>query len=640
MRSRASFFKAVLIQKATLRFWPAWALYLAILFFVIVVPVYHPGTGDAQSLILSVLKAGYHPVLVFCFAILFALLTFSWLYSARSANMMHAFPLKRSQLFASHYIAGLGFLIIPQIIMFLAAIPGCLGWGIRPGVPGLCLLNALACDFIFYTIAVLCCMLSGHMLSALVYCLIFNSVFVIAKELFTGIQSTYGYGLLGSFDYSAGKGTFLSPVVFIAARCGIDYQTSDAVLTVAMDSVHLKSAPALIGFCIAAVGLLILSVYLYRLRQVECAGEMSAFRALNPMIRWIVGICCGVGMGFALTMILFDRGYVPSTFKQLIVLVTIFMFVWFVIAEMVLKKTFRIFRPKLWAEWAVMCAVVICLLGAMKVDAFHVVYKVPEATEVQAASVQGNYTVLITDEQEIENARRLHQTMLDNKDQYEKAQEEWNKEADLTGYSNEWTMQDVNITYFLKNGKQLKRTYVMPVTAEELQSDTGALSVLSEIETPESALVFMLGPGHENIRFANAAFEGKNLGPVDPQALYEAIKKDIEAGSVYYRTEDKLKKSMGTGLNVMYDGSLPVSMTGVVKGHYKSGYSALLDDYYLFDGSNISHAEMRYDESRGETDIYIDFWINIDCENTCALLKQCGVIDDPSDLDQMQYNNR
>lgn len=660
MHSKTSCFKGILIKKAVLRFWPAWALYLIVLFFAVVMPVYNSIPDEEQidvfGYAFGYLEAGYYPVIIFCFAALFALLVFSWLYTARSCNMMHAFPYTRVQLFASHYLAGFCFLAVPQGIIFLAVMPGCMEAGVVPAIILKCYLFALACDFIFFTIAVLCCMLAGHLLSALVYYLIFNSVVVIVRILIKGIYANYGYGLVGDSVVSTGPGDFLAPIIYITTRCTVSFDREERSLAAAVSSVRIEGLPALLCFCAVAVLVLFFAIYLYKIRQVECAGEMSAFRPVNPVIRWIVTFCCGIATGVFLTETLFDTGYTPETFPQMIVLTIVFTLVWYLISEMVLKKSFRIFRPAVWAEWGVLCALILVLLGGVKADMFHVVRHVPQQSEVRAMLVEGNYSIVVQDPDEIEKGIRLQERFLENRVRYEKARQEYYGNNGQNTQDGSLYMQPVSITYFLDDESTLRRFYYLPVSRDELQDPESAINVLTELETPESALQTMLGKDYDAIQFTDVIFDDRELEADAAQELFDALKQDLLDGNIHYQTKDQLDREFRE--DCWLDDSIGISLAGEAAGYYNNGISGILGEsdrpaaeqgyvsefednyyaggyYYLYGGENISHGETIHLKNANKTEISIDFWINEHCENACRILEQYGAISGPSDLSEM-----
>ena len=57
---------------------------------------------------------------LFLVAIVIAAAVFGYLYQSRSANMIHAFPVTRTELFVTNYLSGLALMAIPQLLAALA----------------------------------------------------------------------------------------------------------------------------------------------------------------------------------------------------------------------------------------------------------------------------------------------------------------------------------------------------------------------------------------------------------------------------------------------------------------------------------------------------------------------------------------
>ncbi len=104
MKSKTSYFNKTIFVKNMFRFWPIWVLYLAILIFSMPVNLFvmtHPPITDPYKLqALSVALGWRLRTLPLCvFALLSAIAVFSYLYSARSCDTLHAMPLQRRELF-------------------------------------------------------------------------------------------------------------------------------------------------------------------------------------------------------------------------------------------------------------------------------------------------------------------------------------------------------------------------------------------------------------------------------------------------------------------------------------------------------------------------------------------------------------
>ena len=128
MRSKNWSFKLSrpLIRKDFTRFWPVWGSYLAIWLLMLPIPLitFTMGTGytqaelarDIQDFLVDISTTG-SLVMSAIYGGLAAFAVWSYLYQSRSASLFHALPVTRETLFASHFTAGLGFLVVPNVLI-------------------------------------------------------------------------------------------------------------------------------------------------------------------------------------------------------------------------------------------------------------------------------------------------------------------------------------------------------------------------------------------------------------------------------------------------------------------------------------------------------------------------------------------
>ena len=116
------------LRKDFTRFWPVWGSYLAIWCLILPIPILNETTagfalenGLAQDIQRIIINAGEHTSLVMSliYGGLAAFAVWSYLYQSRSASLFHALPVDRGTLFWSHWTAGLGFLVLPNCLIFL-----------------------------------------------------------------------------------------------------------------------------------------------------------------------------------------------------------------------------------------------------------------------------------------------------------------------------------------------------------------------------------------------------------------------------------------------------------------------------------------------------------------------------------------
>ena len=193
MKSKTSCFNRTIFKKNFTHFWPLWLLYQIYLLVVIPVwvwqkaasPYYYYGTGneDTTYRMYQLVELAVHrmipPLPVFFFAVAAALAVFSYLYSAKSANMMHALPVNRLELYVTNYLSGLIFLIVPEIITFFITVLVCLANQFT------CiqylfaaLLAQAGVTFFAYSLAVFVAMFTGQAFAMPCYYVIVNYLYV------------------------------------------------------------------------------------------------------------------------------------------------------------------------------------------------------------------------------------------------------------------------------------------------------------------------------------------------------------------------------------------------------------------------------------------------------------------------------
>ena len=140
MKSKTSCFNKAIFRKNMSRFWPVCAVYLAYLFFHMTVRMFlntrsyitaqsadtvSPATSRLTTM-LECISGNLEPYVIFFAALVAAITVFSYLFSTRSCHMIHALPVKRSELFVTNYISGFLFLLLPQLITFLLNLIVCI----------------------------------------------------------------------------------------------------------------------------------------------------------------------------------------------------------------------------------------------------------------------------------------------------------------------------------------------------------------------------------------------------------------------------------------------------------------------------------------------------------------------------------
>ena len=135
MRSKISFFNRTIFRKNITHFWPIWVLYNILCIWSM--PIYsyfnlrnYNGAGltATEQSYMKVINAldgfdlSMSAWVIFIFSISSAVAVFSYLYTSRSVNMIHALPVRREELFVTNYLSGILFMLIPQLVSFLITV--------------------------------------------------------------------------------------------------------------------------------------------------------------------------------------------------------------------------------------------------------------------------------------------------------------------------------------------------------------------------------------------------------------------------------------------------------------------------------------------------------------------------------------
>ena len=137
MQSRISCFNPTLLRKNLTRFWPLWGLasFVGVLFplallldFIRRGPRAVPSAAEFSNMYYSVV-AGALPVVSLGYAILCAMVVWSYLYSARSVSLMHTLPIRREGLFATNFLSGMAMMLLPYAVTGALCVAISLGYG-------------------------------------------------------------------------------------------------------------------------------------------------------------------------------------------------------------------------------------------------------------------------------------------------------------------------------------------------------------------------------------------------------------------------------------------------------------------------------------------------------------------------------
>lgn len=535
---------------------------------------------------------------------------FSYLFSAKSANMIHALPVTRTELFFTNVISGLCMLWIPQIVTFLLSVIVCLTNGIAlVQYLGIWLLSVMGISFFLFSIIVLCAMITGQLLALPVYFFVLN--FLSVGALF-GVQSVVtflGYGL--EFDSLKNVRILrvLSPINYLQNNVRFRLSTvyneiGDEVIT----GVNYCGGLVVAGYVIAAIVIYVIAFYGYRKREIECAGDLLAFRWGKPLFRWGVG----AGAAYACAILLadfFDTVLIwisPLMFFGLVIILSI---IGFLVADMFIQKTFRVVKRTRMKECGFFLLFVVVTFGGFYITSSGMQNLVPDKDEVEYAYLNMNYPVEFQGA-DVQKAIDMQKDILAHATEFQKNLKD--------------TSSMITISYALKDGRRISRSYRIPVDAGSEHGHELAERQYSYEVDPKSFLTYVFGYDYKEItEFEPSQFEyydetnnfmSKMVNAEAAYALYWAITKDAEAGVLQkYNTVDFANaedqpdyETAGINLSFMHSSKNWQDIYQRANGEVRS------DSYNIGDSMRAGYA-------------YITF--GSDCRNIIKTLAKYGLID-------------
>ena len=551
MRSATSFFDKTLFRSQLKHTWPLWLGYTALWLFLVPVALFSELTAyqggysaaDASSLLLNAgVRGGVF--ISFFFGLFFAMLAFSHLTQSRATNGFHALPVRRETIFLTAYLTGLFCQLSSILVTFLlgAAVSAPLHlsfWSVTGAAMGSAMLEAV----FFYSFAVLCMMMTGQILAAPVFYFVGNILVPGMEYLLRNFAGNFLYGYSGHTDVALG---FLSPPLYMYTMCtevaiaSIETCESDSyyVTAYALDrgSFMILAAYALAGLIIALIALL-----LYRTRKSEMTGSTVAFPWATPIFKYGVAFCTAVALGQFLYYFLFGQyrsggnDSLPGTILCMVAAGLVGYFV----AEMLIKKSFRVFRAG--AKGAAIVALALVLLGvAMSFDLTGYEKRVPDESEIESVyyTFSGMTHVTTDDADTIRRLTAAHQAIVKNRDALARAEEVWDAGIDYEDIE----PFSLRLTYYLKDGSQLSRSYLVYLRRGDLTVPSSATARVNALYMcRESVLCRVLGYGYEHLgdtpRFLdsycyyydeNSGAKDYSLTAAQAEQVYAALMQDVQ----------------------------------------------------------------------------------------------------------------
>lgn len=530
MASKTSFFNKAILKKDLTRFAPLWVGYTALIVLSLLFNSYQPyaaitGMADSQGMLMLIFA--YLSVL---YAPIAAAFLFKDLFNTRLCYTLHSLPVSRGALFGSHILSGFLFQLIPVTAMTLVSLPFLFPCSQVTGAPYISLVAWAAANlqYLFYFgLATLCMMCVGNLLGfAAMYGLLNVAglgIYFLAYNLFRP--------LLKGVEIPRAPFIRITPFAYINEN-GF-FRIEQVTLNTIHDGTQLQSRndayQVLIGnawpyaIAIGAIGLLLIAAALliYRRRNLETAGEFVSYKPLRPLILLSISLASGIT-----AVLLLSDINPPFVLRMLCMLLG--MTLGYFLGLMLLNRSAKVFQRKNWVRLGLMLATMVLLLGVTKLDPLGIVTRLPAREDIVSMSLYYRLEDNSMDSpDEIDDMRLLHSLALE---------ETLSDSSD----SNPERYASFRLTYDLKNGTHMERSYLVHVDGEAGQLLRKHITTLkfvigqSQIDTPEDLLALVSRPGIIYVSAGNMRYRvpEEHLTEGTVEALYNALISDCQEGTM------------------------------------------------------------------------------------------------------------
>lgn len=538
MQSRTLSFNTAVFRRNIRSYWPVWGGYLFLMLWLLPAIVFmdaalswNASAFDISYTILSD-EVNIGSVMAAIFSAISALCIFSYMQKERSCSFFHALPETRLGLFFTNMISGLAFMWVPNIICAVLAGAILSARGISVWIPLLQWLLLISVEeLFFYSFAVLCMMLTGILVFAPImytFYIFFTDFMLVpvnqlASELYFGIDYM-------AYEVPRSPVGIISPMLY-SFRFNTDILTDEAGNSIRYVIEGYAGRTAV--FALVGIALFVLAYLVYRNRASEAAGDFVAVKAARPVFRW------GFAIGFSLWFTYLVELTLFSSFDHtrvleiiIVILLAVLGMIGFIGAEMVLRKSFRVFK-RIRFELPIF-AVLMVLAGAVLVsDTFGLTQQIPDPSQVKEVTVRSNLLDCeISSEMGKEDVCRLHKYIIDSSDEIlaRRTDSILSDQREETRY--------FSLIYEMKDGSVIRRSYSIP------EAMTGILDQMEEFSAENAVEIMFRDHSVSEVSYCEE-YLGTETGydyngellilhydMVDAQTLYLAACEDLKAGNI------------------------------------------------------------------------------------------------------------
>ena len=557
MQSKTSFFNAMLFRKNLTRFWPLWggASVLGSLFpLALLLQLVRRGGYQADSP-LSFTEFYYNvaaygvPIISLIYAILCAMLVWSYLYNARSVGLMHTLPVTRRGLFVTDFLSGTAMMLIPYAVTGALCVLISLAFGSFDAVGLLVtVLAVLGESFFYFATATFVAFLVGNVFALPAVYFLLHFLAVLLDWLLCLFAGNFIFGL---DSYYSGVVEFLSPTVYLMEQLHVvcTYEEVQAVTELThtdgyitrLTSVTLENAWLIGVYALVGVAFLALAYMLYARRRSESAGDVVAMGWMKPVFRFGLAALAALLGGQALYALFwgsFQDGRYYDALPMAVCMVVAGAIGYYA-ASMLLAKSLRVFR-KSWKGLILVAAGCVALCCVLRFDLLGVSRRVPEVSQVEKVefhAADNTYRLYPGEDDEVlEQVRAVHKAIVADQDYVRDYEDNWRYTvaSDDTGTM---TSTYIRFIYTLNNGLKVERRYSIPMTKYRLEQDGTYDALLDALVNSQPMKARRLHAGDDRYTVESGSLwlelsgDGYDLNSREAAAILDAVARDAASGA-------------------------------------------------------------------------------------------------------------
>ncbi|SDI48825.1 DUF6449 domain-containing protein [Alteribacillus bidgolensis] len=378
----------------------------------------------------------------FIIPIIAGIFLFRYLQTKSAADMIHSLPIKRGTLYVNHVISGAVMLMIPVWLTAIAASMAVNAYSVFEFISvadvWIWTIVMTIMSLFYFCFSVFIGMMTGMSVAQGILTFI---ILMLPAGLFVLISTNLNYYLYGfSNEYYTGETiTRWAPIVMMSEF----NHTPDIPVGRVLIYLFLTVLFGAVGYI------------LYKIRQIETAGQAITFQPLRPIFKYGVTICTMLLGG-----VYFEQ---YGTIEWLVFGYIFASLLGYLIAEMILQKTWRIWNGKTFIHYAGYAGMMVILAFVINMDVLGYESNVPDDNQIESVyfgndvyplTNSENTDIYISDESYIKNVKELHEYIVQTKPEQVDAH---------TPYGNNRYV----IAYQLENGSTLVRQYELPIEAVE-----------------------------------------------------------------------------------------------------------------------------------------------------------------------------